>query len=62
MSYGLKNTWGQISYFPKSMFRELRKIANNTKPQLNIFEIINIMNNDNQFFVHSNDAIEIKEL
>lgn len=62
MSYGLPNTWGQIAYFPKNMFSNIRKLLNNTKPQLNIFEMINSLNTENQFLVHSNDAIEINEI
>lgn len=62
MSYGLKNTWGQIAYFPKSMFLDLRRCVNSVKPQLNIFEVINQLNNNDQFLVHSNKSVEIKEL
>lgn len=62
MSYGLKNTWGQIAYFPKTMFVNLRKVINGTKPQINIFEAINNLNNENQFLVHSNESVEIKEI
>jgi choline kinase len=62
MSYGLKTEWGQMLYIPKSLFDDFRKEINACKSYLNIFELVNQINNCFAFKIHGNRKIFIEEV
>lgn len=60
MSYGLEKEWGEILYFPSSLFSRVREGLYSCKKYKNLFEYINILIDSKiEFKIHESKKIKI---
>lgn len=62
MSYGLNSEWCQNFFIPYNMFSYFRDKIKNVNKNINLFEVINQINEEHKILVHSNSKITSNEI